>query len=125
MGWPFNIFSRQKRYKHYTKSGLRKVGNTITTDWVLIEPDGKYHYGFMDAGLVNFPTYNYDIWYAPSFRKNIIEISTNNCIKIIDNEEDGPKNPWARLFGYEIGGPLIFKSDFPFSSIDIELLEKK
>ena len=59
MGWPLSIIfgDSRKKHKHYLKSSLKKIGNYKPTNWVLIEPNSNYHYGFIDAGLLNFPTF--------------------------------------------------------------------
>lgn len=127
MGWPFTgLFERKRQYKHYKRGKLTKIGNYKATKWVLIEPNGNYHYGFIDAGLLNFPTYNYDLWFAPSLQTHKFEMEKgHNTIQIfLEEVQEGSKNPWARLFGYEIVGPLIFKSEFSFGISDIEVLEK-
>lgn len=124
MGWPFTIFSQQTKYKQYLLSKLKKIGNYKATKWVLIEPNSNFHYGFMDAGLINFPTYDYDRWFTPSFYNKNIKTKSENRIKIVIVEEEGSKNPWARVFGFEQTGPLILNSDYPFGVSDIELLEK-
>ena len=126
MGWPLSIIfgDNRKKYKHYLKSSLKKIGNYKPTNWVLIEPNSNYHYGFIDAGLLNFPTYDYDKWFTPMLSGIKIKLDSENVMNLILTEEDGSKNPWARTLGYELCGPLIFNSEFPFGISDIEMLEK-
>jgi len=119
MGWPFTL--KKIKHAHYKKQNLTKVGIYKPTKWVLIEPDGKYHYGFPDAGLVNYPTYNSELWLAPTF-ENKIELPSKNSIYVFLSECDGPKNPWAKVLGYDITGPLMFVSEFSFGVADIEAL---
>jgi hypothetical protein len=125
MGWPFTTLFKKRYYKHYKQENLKKIGNYKPTNWVLIEPNSNYHYGFIDAGLLNFPTYNYDLWYSPTLQTAKFQLESQNAIQILLQEvEEGSKNPWARPFGYEISGPLIFNSEFRFGISDIEMLEK-
>lgn len=126
MGWPLSLLFGEKRtkYKQYLKTRLRKIGNYKPTKWVLIEPTSDYHYGFTDAGLLNFPTYDCDRWFSPMLSDIKIELDSQNIITFVLVDEKGSKNPWARVLGYEICGPLIFNSEYPFGISDIEILEK-
>jgi len=122
MGWPFKLDKRRK--KIYKRNELRKVGNYKPTNFVLIEENGDYHYGFMDAGLVNFPTYGDEMWFAPNLNQYKIKLPSENTIHIIWFQPEGSKNPWADLLGIQIYGPLIFQSEFPFTNVDIEMFQK-
>jgi hypothetical protein len=126
--WPF-VFRKKELPKLYKPKKITKINDSNgvpykATNWVLIEPNGNLHYGFLDANLLNFPTHNEEVWYIPTFYKEKIEMPSKNDIKLVITEYQGSINPWALLLGYEIKGPFIFNSDYPFGIVDIQMLEK-
>ena len=126
LGWPFNFKRKKKRHTVLKFENITVINAQSSLDkkWVLIEPNGNLHYGFIDAGLLNYPTYDYETWHIPNFYDFKVKTSSENHIKIVISNYSGPINPWANSLGYEIKGPFIFNSYFSFGVSDIQILEK-
>ena len=122
-GWPF-VHKRKKRRQKIKPEKIIIVNDDFCKKWILIEPNGNLHYGFLDASLLNFPSHNDEVWYNPLFYDLNVKVPSENHIKIVITDYNGAINPWALLLGYEIEGPFIFNSDYPFGLSDIKMLEK-